>query len=77
MFMFNSSGLRGHDKKVFIDRPNKDLRKFTFDMRVRKLWNNLPEHVVNAADVKKFEHELDKHWQCQEQMFDNFKAEIQ
>ena len=73
----STTGLRGHDKKLYIERSNKDIRKYNFSIRVRKIWNSLPNHVINVEDIIAFEKELDNHWRDQEQMYDNFKADIQ
>ena len=72
----NMRGLRGNDKKITIETAEKNIRFFNFTMRVRKLWNSLPDNVVNAKDVKKFEYELDKHWKDQDLLYRDFKAEI-
>ena len=72
----STTGLRGNVKKLFIDRANKDIRKYNFSIRVRKIWNSLPNHVVNAESIESFEKGLDHHWKDQEVMYDNFKDEI-
>jgi len=68
--------LRGHNKKLSIKGSNKDVRKYHFTLRVRKVWNSLPYDIVNAKDVKSFEIGLDKHWSKQPLMYDDHKAEI-
>ena len=73
---FSDSDLRGHNKKLYIDGSNKDIRKYNFSLRVRKLWNDLPECVVNAKDIIQFEIGLDNYWKDQELLYDNCKAEI-
>ena len=62
--------------KLTISSADKDIRKFSFTMRVRKIWNSLPNNIVNAKDIKKFEYELDRHWQNQDLLYKDFKAEI-
>ena len=47
------------------------MRKYTFV----EIWNNLPESVIQAKTVKKFENGLDKHWEHQECKYD-FTANI-
>ena len=76
MLPLNMLGLRGNGKKLTIEAADKNIRSCSFTMRVRKIWNSLPENVVNAKDVKKFEYELDKHWKNQDLLYKNFKAEI-
>ena len=72
----NTSGLRGHDYKLFKNRSQKDLRKYSFTNRVINIWNDLPNTVVQANNVKTFEKRLDSFWANQELKFDNFKTEI-
>ena len=72
----SETGLRGHDKKLFKDRPMKDIRKYSFTQRVADLWNKLPQRVVGAVDVENFERELDNHWGDQPLMYDNHRVEI-
>ena len=76
MLPLSNSGLRGHSKKLYIEGANKDIRKYNFSLRVRKLWNSLPESVINCEDVKTFEFELDRHWENQDLMYNDYKAEI-
>ena len=72
----STTGLRGNTSKLYIEGSNKDIRKYSFTMRVQKIWNSLPNHVIEAKDTKAFERELDLFWSDQELMFDNFKADI-
>ena len=76
MLPLNTTYQRGHDHRIYVDRSNKDVRKFNFTMRVRKLWNDLPDKVVSASDVKEFEIELDNYWKKQDLLYNNYKAEI-
>ena len=45
---------RGHCHKIFVQRPNTDIRKRSFSMRCVRLWNSLPETVVCAQDLSTF-----------------------
>ena len=72
----STTGLRGHSKKLYITRSDKDIRKYNFSVRVQKIWNSLPDQVVNAKDIINFEKSLDSYWSDQEIMYDNFKADI-
>ena len=76
MFTFSNTGLRGHNKKLFLPRVNKNIRKFNFSHRVITIWNSLPDSVVNAKNMIHFEKGLDLHWRDQELKFDNHLAEI-
>ena len=66
---------RGNTKKIFKRRSRLNLRKYSFPNRVVDKWNDLPEWVVNADTVEKFEHQLDKVWSGQEQRF-SYRAHI-
>jgi len=44
-------------------------------VRVAGRWNKLPDQVVNAPSVPSFENRLDKHWACQEFLYD-FEAQL-
>ena len=54
---------------------NKDIRKYNFSIRVRKLWNKLPQNVIDSKDVKHFELALDEFWSNQDLKY-NHRAEI-
>lgn len=66
---------RGHSKKLYQQRANKNIRKNFFTYRVIQTWNNLPEEVINAKTVKSFERRLDKHWEKQELMY-NYESNL-
>ena len=72
----STTGLRGHDYKVFMDRPSKDIRKYNFNIRITKNWNSLPSHIVKASNLLNFEKKLDLYWKNQDLMFLDFKSEI-
>lgn len=72
----SESNLRGHAYKLPVERYRLDIKKYNFTTRVRKIWNDLPEKVLNSSDVKAFEIALDKHWEDQDLMYDNYKAAI-
>ena len=46
---------RGHSLKLTKNRSRLDIRKYYFTNRVVDDWNNLPETVINAKNVKIFE----------------------
>ena len=60
---YSHTGLRGHEYKLFYDRPETNLRKFSFRCRVVNPWNNLPQHVVGAPSLSSFKRRLDRHWE--------------
>ena len=51
---------RGHSLKLYKQRVNKDVFKFSFGHRVINEWNKLPEEVVNALGINSFKTKLDK-----------------
>jgi hypothetical protein len=63
-------------KKMKIKTSRLNVRKYTFVVRIVEIWNSLPESVIQAKTVKKFEIGLDEHWKHQECKYD-FTAHIQ
>ena len=68
--------LRGHDKKIFIKSSTKELMRFSFNNRTAKIWNNLPDEIIQSEDIISFEKALDHYWQDQEVLYDDFKTKI-
>ena len=66
---------RGNSYKLQNYSFHYDLRKYSFCPRVTKVWNSLPDFVVNVDTVNMFKVHLDKFWQHQQVVFD-FKAEL-
>ena len=61
----------GHSLKLTKNRSRLDIRKYYFTNRVVEDWNNLPETVITAKNVKIFENRLDKLWQNHPMMYDH------
>ena len=59
-----TSRARGHPYTVYKRalRKNLDVRTFSFKIRVRDQWNNLPEKVVMSDTADTFKNRLDKIW---------------
>ena len=53
---------RGHNLKLFKQRADNSTRSHFFTVRVCDLWNELPEHVVNASSLNSFKNNLDAYW---------------
>ena len=53
-----------------------DIRKYNFSVRSIKLWNSLPQSVVDSEDIKSFEIALDEFWDDQELKYDKFDTDI-
>ena len=58
-FEFSTTGLRGHNYKLFKPRVLTDVGKFAFSNRVVDHWNSLSYDVVNAGSVNSFKNRLD------------------
>ena len=67
----NTRTSRGNKFKLFHRRSRIDTRKYSFSIRVTKMWNDLPDNVVCAPSVKSFEKRLDEYWKDQEIRFDH------
>ena len=67
---------KGHDKQIYKGTAKNNIKKYGFNFRVCKLWNSLPPSVINCKTVKSFEIALDKHWENQPVLYDDFEAEI-
>jgi len=65
---------RGNIYKIRQDHGRYDLRKFSFSIRVRALWNSLPDTVVKAESVNSLKGRLDRLWIDQE-VKHNWKAQ--
>ena len=46
--------------KLYKDKVNKDVLKFSFANRIIVHWNNLPDKVVNVNSINSFKNGLDK-----------------
>lgn len=70
------SSSRGNTYRIQHLRTTSLLRKHAFAARSASVWNSLPDHVVAANSINSFKNSLDKHWEHQELMYDNHKAQI-
>ena len=66
----DEKNLRGHTMKIYKEHVNKDLRKYSFCMRVVNNWNNLLGYVINSRNVIEFQNNLDYYWRNQKQKLD-------
>ena len=48
-----------------------NIRKHAFVHRSINIWNNLPEEVVNAQNIKTFERRLDRLWRNEPAKYDS------
>ncbi len=72
----NTSQLRGHSKKLFLQRSRLAVRENAFALRVVPIWNKLPEDVVSAPDTNAFKNRLDAFMSNQDIMFDDYRADV-
>ena len=59
--MSRNTTIRGHSLKLSTQPSRVDVWKYSFAVKVVRLWNSVPEHVVTAPSVQAFESRLDKH----------------
>ena len=76
LFTPNTRASQGHDKKYKTKHSSNNIRKYNFCVKSIKLWNSLPQHVVDSEDIKSFEIALDEFWNDQALKYDDFEAEI-
>jgi len=64
-FELNNTGhnIRGHNKKLAVNRCRLDTRKYFFSNRVVRHWNELTQKIVDTKSVNIFNNRLDQHWQ--------------
>ena len=72
----NSGQLRGHSKKLFLQRSRLQVRENAFAIRVVPTWNKLPEDVVSAPDINVFKNRLDDFMSNQDIMFNDYRADL-
>ena len=76
LFTPNTRASQGHNKKYKIKSSSNNTRKYNFSVKSIKLWNSLPQSVVDADSIESFEIGLDEFWDNQELKYDDFEAEI-
>ena len=64
LFQFNKGNCRGHSRKLFKQRCNKEIRKWAFSQRIIDNWNSLTEEIVSAESLNAFKNRLDKYWKA-------------
>ena len=67
----NNNNTRGHQKKLYTEQSKTKIRQSQFSLHVADTWNSLPEYVVEAPNIKSFEHRLDQFWTDQPTCFDH------
>ena len=60
MFTMNNNRTRGHGWKLETQMCHRDVRKFSFSVRVVSKWNDLKEQVVEANSIHNFKSRYDR-----------------
>ena len=58
----NRQSTRFHDKTIYPTHSRTSIRQHSFGNRNVKVWNALPEYVVNAPSINCFKTRLDRCW---------------
>ena len=61
---------------VYPQQSNNEIRRNSFALRIVKIWNGLPEELVNAPSVNSFKNGFDRLFQNHEIVYDNYKYEF-
>ena len=51
---FSLSSTRGHGFKLYVEYSRFNVRKNVFFLKLIKIWNALPSHVVEQASISSF-----------------------
>ena len=60
-FRIQCAKTRGYSMKLYKERVNKDVLKYSFGNRVTDHWNNLTEEVINATSINMFKNRFNKY----------------
>ena len=71
------SSTRTNNLKIFPQQANSLLRQNSFQLRVARTWNYLPNHIVNAPSLNSFKNRLDKFLNNHDLKYENFKTTLQ
>jgi len=55
------SNTRDYSMKLYKDRVNRDVLKYSFVNTVIEQWNKLPEKVISASSINSFKNKIDKY----------------
>jgi hypothetical protein len=72
----NRFSRRNNSNKIVQQRYKTSLTKYSFAMRVAKVWSKLPDQVINAASTNAFKIRLDKYWESDEIYYSDHRADI-
>ena len=71
----NRFSRRNNSNKIVEQRFKTSLKKNSFVVRVAKVWNKLPDQVINAPSTNAFKNCLDKYWENEEIYYSDHRAE--
>ena len=60
-FNMSTTGLRGHESKLYKSALSTNIGKFSFSNRIIDDWNSLPQHVVSSNTINTVKMRLDRH----------------
>ena len=60
-FRRNNGITRGNSLKLYKERVNTDMLKFSFGNRIINKWNRLPDEVVKVTGINAFKTKLDRY----------------
>ena len=72
----NKFNRRNNSNKIVQHRFKTSLRKNSFAIRVEKVWNKLPDQVINVPSTNAFKNRLDTYWKSEEIYYSDHRAEI-
>ena len=55
---FNTHYTRGHNKRFLTPITRIDSYKFSFFPSAIKIWNSLPQSVIDSSNIDQFKHSL-------------------
>ena len=58
-FKVQCTNTREHSRKLYKERVNKDVLKFSFGNGVVDQWNILPEEDIKATSINSFKNRID------------------
>ena len=60
LFHLSTTGLRGHNLKLFKPSFKRNVGKYTFSNRVIDSWNRLSEDIIACESLDNFKKKLDR-----------------
>ena len=69
------SKTKGNNLKLNVLESKHDLRKYSFCVRVPKIWNTLSNSVINSKSINSFKINLDNFW-ANKEVKNNYRAAL-